>query len=133
MKRGLLYTCLLVTFWACALPSQASGDPVETVERYTQALAAGDVNALKAVLGGRLYAKRRVLLEENAEYPALLRRHYAGASFSSARSSRSSDRYPDATLVNIEMLMASGERLTTTLVLEQSADGSGWKIIDETR
>jgi len=132
MKWILQRTCLLIVFMACALPLQAGDGVMETVERYTQALGTGDVSELKAVLGGRMYAKRRILLEENTEYPDFLRQHYAGASFSSAVSSRTSSRYSDGTLVDVSMLMSSGKTVTTTLVL-QPVDGAGWKIIDELR
>ncbi len=37
---------------------------------------------IKNLLGGRLYEKRRALLEENTEYSDWLRQYYAGASFS---------------------------------------------------
>ena len=103
-------------------------------DRYTQALTAGDVNVLKAILGGRLYRTRRVLLEQNTEYPSKLREYYTGANFASALSTRVSERYENSRLVDVEILFGNGDSTTTTLILQESTVGaSDWKIVDYVR
>ena len=83
MRKFLLNVCVIFSFLLQVAPVYADDIKIlETVELYTQALKSGDVEELKSLLGGRLYEKRRALLEENTEYSDWLRRYYADASFS---------------------------------------------------
>jgi hypothetical protein len=102
-----------------------------TIDRYTEALQVGDVAGLKDLLGGRLYLKRRTLLEDNSTYPDWLRAYYASARFSSSLSHVATERYPNGTVVELVVELASGERARANFVLEPAADGEGWKIVDQ--
>ena len=122
---SVIFTFLLLS------TAPAYGDDtrvLETVERYNQALQAGDVEALKTLLGGRLYKKRRVLLEENTEYSDWLKRYYAGASFSDPSGVRSEAGTADK-VVEVETRLGSGERVITRLILQSAPDTDEWQIV----
>lgn len=105
---------------------------LDTVERYNAALQAGDVGALKELLGGRLYKKRRVLLEENTEYSDWLKQYYAGAHFSYPSGVTSEAGTADK-LVEVETQLRSGEQVITNLVLQSTPDTDEWKIVGHKR
>ena len=105
---------------------------LDTVERYTQALQSGDVEAIKNLLGGRLYKKRRVLLEENTEYSDWLKQYYAGASFSYPNGVTSEAGTADKQ-VEVETRLGSGERVRIRLVLQSAPDTDEWQIIEQKR
>ena len=134
MKRKLLRLFFLTLIWLPGTSLYADDALVlETVNQYTQALSSGDVATLRSVLGGRLYAKRRLLLEENDEYPDWLRQYYYGARFSASLSDAGSDRYPSAMLVDVITTLASGEVASSRLVLQQNSADTNWKIVDQLR
>jgi len=103
-----------------------------TVELYTQALKAGDVEQIKKLIGGRLYEKKRALLEENTEYSGWLKQYYAGASFSFPTGVINSDQYPGK-LVNVETQLGSGETVTTNLLLQSPTGSDKWEIVGQIR
>lgn len=105
---------------------------LDTVERYTQALQSGDVEAIKNLLGGRLYKKRRVLLEENTEYSDWLKQYYAGASFSYPNGV-TSDAGTSDKQVEVETRLGSGEQVRTNLILQSAPDTDEWQIIGQKR
>ena len=134
MKRFLLSSSFIFTFLLLAVvPAYADDIKIlETVELYTQALKSGDVEAIKSLLGGRLYAKRRVLLEENTEYSDWLKQYYAGASFSFPTGVTSSDQYPGKQ-VNVDIHLGNGETVTTHLLLQSPTGSDKWKIVGQLR
>jgi len=126
---SFIFTLLLLV----AVPAYADDTKIlETVELYTQALKAGDVEEIKKLLGGRLYEKKRALLEENTEYSGWLKQYYAGASFSFPTGVTNSDQYPGK-LVNVETQLGSGETVTTNLLLQSPTDSDGWEIVGQIR
>jgi hypothetical protein len=77
------------------------------------ALKNGEVDEIKQYLSDDMYEKRRVLLEQNREYPAFLREYYAGAQFSVVEAIREGDDI----LVGIMINFAGGHRTKTRLRL----------------
>lgn len=134
MRKFLLNYCFIFTFLLLAVAPACANDIkiLKTVELYTQALKSGDVEELKSLLGGRLYEKRRVLLEENAEYSDWLKQYYAGASFSFPTGVTSSDQYPGKH-VNVDIHLGNGETVATHLLLQSSAGSDKWKIVGQFR
>lgn len=132
MKRVLFNLCLIFSFLLSVSSAYADDTRIlETVDRYTQALKSGDVQEIKKLVGGSLYKKRRALLEENTEYPDWLMRKYDGASFFLPSGVTSSDQYPGQ-IVKVEILLESGELITTHLVLSPT-DSGNWIIVDQYR
>ena len=50
-----------------------------------EALRSGDTEAIKNYISGDMYRQKKVLLEENKDYPRFLREFYRGANFSVER------------------------------------------------
>ena len=134
MRRLLLGSSFIFTFLLLVVaPAYADDTKVlETVELYTQALKAGDVEEIKKLLGGRLYEKRRALLEENTEYSDWLKQYYAGASFSYPAGVTSSEQSPGK-LVNVETQLGNGETVTTNLLLQSPTGSDRWEIVGQIR
>jgi len=131
MKLRLTLTALIfaVGAFALAVPRGASAaEPFDTVVRYTEALRTGDTVGVQSQLGGRLYEKKKLLLEENDEYPDFLRRFYQGAEFSV--SSELNDLGPRGLGVDFAVHFPGGNSSEYTAIVEQGDDGS-WKIVDE--
>jgi hypothetical protein len=119
-----------------AMPSHAdNGTVMETVDSYTKALKAGDVVALGHLTGGRFYAKRRALLEDNTEYPEWLRQYYSGSSFSYEQNKMATVNHENksAVVADLVIRLQSGETAMTSLLMQQTIDGSGWEIVDQVR
>ena len=130
MKKVLFNLCFIFSFLLSVSSAYADDTRIlETVDRYTQALKSGDVQEIKKLVGGRLYRKRRALLEENTEYPDWLRKNYAGANFSFPSGVTSSDQYPGQH-VKVDIQLESGEVVTTNLVLSPT-DSGNWIIVDQ--
>ena len=135
MRRFLLSTSFIFTFLLLAVvPAYADDIKIlKTVELYTQALKSGDVEEIKNLLGGRLYEKRRVLLEENTEYSDWLKQYYAGASFSFPTGvTSSSDQFPGKQ-VDVELHLGNVETVTTHLLLQSPTGSDQWKIVGQLR
>ena len=134
MRRFLPGSSFIFTFLLLAVvPAYADDIKIlETVELYTQALKSGDVEELKNLLGGKLYEKRRVLLEENTEYSDWLKQYYAGASFSFPTGVTSSDQYPGKQ-VNVDIHLGNGETVAAHLLLQSPTGSDQWKIVGQLR
>ena len=123
-------TCLislLLGVFSFSTPSYAI-EPSDTVARYIEALKNGNVYELKTILGGSLYTSRRVLLEENTEYPQFLRKRFQQAQITLEGSPE--DLGNNKKGLHIKMLFPDGSTNVTKLVLEQTSTGT-WKIIQE--
>ena len=53
----------------------------EIVLPFFNALKAGDVDSIKRYIAGDMYESKKVLLEQNKEYPEFLRNYYRGVEF----------------------------------------------------
>lgn len=100
----------------------------EITKTYTSlfdALRRGDVRTIKLLLPADEYPQDKVLLEQNKDYPAFLRKFYQGAKLrvgqvDSVLSAK------DEVIAEFIIDMPSGESLTTRMRLK--ANGGGWRI-----
>lgn len=109
-------------------PNAEAEEPFDTVTRYTEALQSGDTIAVKALIGGRLYQKKELLLDQNEEYPDFLRDFYEGAEFQVL--GELIDVGPRGQGVAVEILFADGNSSEIIAIVERSPEGT-WKVVDE--
>ena len=80
-KSKLFFSMLLIIIFYSFLQAQevpVSDDGYEdvineTVSPFLEALKNGDVSLIKQYIAGDMYESRRILLEQNKEYPEFLR------------------------------------------------------------
>ena len=99
--------------------------PNDTVLNYFQALKHGDVETIKDSITEEMYKRRRVLLEQNSNYPEYLKKVYQGAEFKIKETNVENN---DA-LVNVEVNFQN-KKTNFTLFLWKNAKGN-WKIFKE--
>jgi hypothetical protein len=117
-----------LAFFALGVPCAEAEEPFDTVMSYAEALRTGDTIRVKSLIGGRLYEKRELLLDQNEEYPDYLRKFYDGAVFQV--SNELTDLGEQGQGVGIEIRFPSGHRSEIMAIVEQAPDGS-WMIVDE--
>lgn len=142
MKKNSLFLKILLISLYCSI-LQAQEVPVingpykalmdEIVFPFFEALKNGDVSSIKRYVAGDMYERKKVLLEQNQEYPEFLRNYYQGVEFYVQKASESG-RY---LIVDIEIEYPSGDYGSGKLYLQQINDiTSGinkteiWRIID---
>lgn len=117
---------------APALTQKSIAKIVNNIVRpYFAALKKGDIKTLKALMAKDMYEERKVLLEQNKEYPDFLRRIYQDANFT-VLSAYEKGNY---ILVNAEITYSDGRKTQSTLYLinennrlkNQTSYGN-WKI-----
>ena len=97
-------------------------EPHDVVMAYYQAMKNGDVLAMKSYMGGKLYEKRKILLEQNANYPEFLRNHYERGDIQVGEVHNG--------VVKVMVQFPDGNINAHQLVVEQDSSGQ-WKIVDE--
>ena len=120
-KRFSLIFFLLVAGWFYPAITYAT-EPQELVEAYFEAMKNGDVKTMKSYMGGKLYQKRKVLLEENKEYPKFLIDFYKGAELETVEVKDE--------IVHIKIQFPDGGKREHNLVLQKNSYGK-WKIVNE--
>ena len=140
-KSKLFFSMLLIIIFYSFL--QAKEVPVsddgyedvinETVFPFLEALKNGDVSLIKQYIAGDMYESRRILLEQNKEYPEFLRKYYQGVEFYVDNAHGSGDYV----LVHISIEYPNGDYGSGKLYLWQINDitqgmheTENWKIID---
>jgi hypothetical protein len=118
----ILSAVLIVSFGA--IKARAS-TPNDAVLSYFQALKNGDVETIKASITGDMYKKRKVLLEQNKNYPEFLKNVYKGAQF---RIKDVSIKDNDA-VVSVEVIFP--DRKTQFILYLIKDDLGNWKIFKE--
>lgn len=123
MKKTFIFCLLFLFVTSCPLfaegglivnlESQNLSAEEEVLHPFFMALKNGEVDEIKQYLSDDMYEKRRVLLEQNKEYPAFLREYYAGAQFSVVEAVREGDDI----LVGIMINFAGGHGTKTRLRL----------------
>jgi hypothetical protein len=105
----------------------------EIVLPFFSALKAGDVNSIKRYIAGDMYESKKVLLEQNKEYPEFLRNYYRGVEFYTENIAEDSGYI----IVDISVEYPNGDCGTAKLYLYQINDlnqgtqeSEIWKIID---
>lgn len=98
-----------------------------TVIPFFEALTSGNVEAIEFYIGGGLALRMKSLLQENREYPEILRNHYADTVL------HIGDLYKKAgnMVVDAEIDFPSGEKRIFEVRLSKNKDGV-WKIVEET-
>jgi len=114
--------------FALGIPQAEAEEPFDTVASYTEALRLGDTIGIKSYIGGRLYEKKEVLLDQNAEYPDFLRNFYQGALF--RVSDEMIDLGPRGQGIEVEISFPAGHISKSMAIVEQAPDGL-WRIVDE--
>jgi hypothetical protein len=117
-----------LAFFALGVPCAEAEEPFDTVLSYAEALRTGDTIRIKSHIGGRLYEKRELLLDQNEEYPDYLRKFYDGAVFQI--SNELTDLGERGQGVEIEIRFPSGHRSEIMAIVEQEPGGS-WTVVDE--
>jgi len=129
-----LLICLVISVIFCLHASivifSHAGEPVDTATRYLQALTEGNTEKISTYLGGKLYSKRKVLLEENASYPEFLRSHYQGVTFTISAPKTINPPTADKG-VDVEFQFSNGDRMWVRLIMVKNSLGK-WKVVDET-
>lgn len=140
-KRTLLFSMLLIIIFCSfshaqelSVSNDLYADVInETVLPFFEALKNGDVNLIKQVVAGDMYEKKKVLLEQNTEYPDFLRNYYEGVAFYVD----AVDTKGDYVIVYISMEYPNGDSGTGKLYLwhiNEITPGvhetGRWKIID---
>ena len=104
----------------------------ETVVPFFDALKHGDVKSIKKLVAGDMYEDKRVLLEQNKDYPDFLRKYYQGVEFIVKNIASSGDHI----VIDIGIKYPSGDEINAQLYLSDisaTADMSEevkWKIVE---
>ena len=119
----ILLAVFIVSF--SAIEAKALG-PNDTVLGYFQALKNGDVETIKDSITGEMYNRRKVLLEQNANYSEFLQKVYQGAEFKIIETTIEAN----ATLVTVEVTFP--DRTKQFVLYLENDDLGNWKIFKET-
>ena len=123
--KNLMYLIVLFVFILLGNPIISSAqEPQDVVKTYFQAMQNGDVETMKAHMGGKLYEKRKILLEQNRNYPTFLRNHYDGGQIKVGEVNDG--------VVTVEVQFPDGSINSHHLVVKKDDLGQ-WKIVDELR
>lgn len=100
---------------------------------FLDALKKGDVDLIKHIIAGEIYEKKRVLLEENEEYPEFLRNYYHDVEFYIEKTAESGDYI----VVHVLIEFSNGEEGNVKIFVGKDINkGQGalgeatWKIIE---
>jgi hypothetical protein len=142
MKRRQLFISMLliISFYGFLHAQEGSPDDGpyadiinEIVFPFFTALKNGDVSSIKQYIAGDMYESRRILLEQNTEYPEFLRKYYQGVEFYVDNAQGSGDYV----LIQISIEYPNGDYGSGELYLWQinhTTEGrheiDNWKIID---
>jgi hypothetical protein len=131
MKRGLVFL-IVIAFLAGGNSILAAGSekPEDTVIQFFEASKNGDTETIKQLIAGSFYNQRKVLLEENADYPDFLRKYYEGTEIQINKTIMKKGGMVG--VVGIKIQFPDGNLDTTKLLLKKDAGGV-WKIVDEMR
>ena len=158
MNKCLLV--LMITILMVAVNSSASMiiGPSETVIQFFEASKNGDVEAMKSLIAGPFYERRRTLLEMNMDYPKYLKKFYHGVEVKlikydignkdmveknhyklyqrhySTPNIKVRDNpingYNDVSIVIVTLRFPDGSELRSKFLFKETKTGS-WKIYDE--
>jgi hypothetical protein len=129
MKRGLF--CLMVVAFVVGGNSMVvakSAKPGDTVIQFFEASKNGDTETIKQLIAGSFYNQRKVLLEENKDYPNFLRKYYQGTELQIGNIIM--EENGTVGVVDIKIQFPDGNVDTTKLLLKKDAGGI-WKVVDE--
>ena len=122
----MLSSCMLIFPVVDAFSGEAG--PVEIVQKFYQASAEGDIQAMKTFADGPFYERRKILIEQNQGYADFLRDHYSGMMTEIV--SADIEDAADKAVIVVKMTSREGSSFDTTLFLKKDNNGL-WKINDE--
>ena len=142
MRKSHIFFSFLIITISCSL-LHAGELPVsddlyddimsEVVLPFLSALKDGDVDSIKRYIAGDMYESKKVLLEQNKEYPEFLRNYYRGVEFYVENTAENGDYI----IVDITIEYPNGDSGSGKLYLCQINDITQgmqeteiWKIID---
>jgi len=128
INRLFVIAGLLILIACNSLAFSMENAPADTVLNYFQACENGDVNTIRSLIVDRFYQRRRVLLEDNEEYPEFLRSYYSGMRIEIIATEVEGENGNAA--VRFEQTFPNGNIIDATLILKKNTD-SIWKISDE--
>ena len=73
---GICLLCFFVTISYYYSISAAETSPDNTIRNYFTACKNGDIEAIKQIITGSFYDKRKVLLNRNPDYSKFLAQHF---------------------------------------------------------
>lgn len=120
---GCILTGLFLIF---NIVSVEAAGPNEIVTLYFQALKEGNVKVVKNLISGKLYSKKRVLLEENPTYGNFLKKIYMDANIHIVDTIKKNE----VTHVNVKIEFQDGSSRLVTLLLKKD-NRKNWKINEE--
>lgn len=129
MKRGLF--CLMVVAFVVggnSMVAAKSAKPGDTVIQFFEASKHGDTETIKRLIAGSFYNQRKVLLEENKDYPNFLRKYYQGTELQIGNIIM--EENGTVGVVDIKIQFPDGNVDTNKLLLKKDAIGT-WKVVDE--
>jgi hypothetical protein len=127
MKKSAFWVLAVALFQSNpALQAAQPASPDECVVQFFEASKNGDLKTMKQLIAGSFYAQRKTLLEENAQYPDFLRKHYADTRLqvTSMREERG------VWMAEVRIKFPDGSVDSNKWLLQKDASGT-WKIIDE--
>ncbi len=133
MQRRYAVVSLMVvglSLYGHSMAMAAGATPRDAVKLYFEASQAGDIETIKQVVGGSFYNRRRVLLEENADYSMFLREYYQGAQLQIGNVAMKENGTVGVVVMRI--WFPAGTVDTQKLLVKMDAEGT-WTIVDEVR
>jgi len=127
MKKAAFWVLAVALFMGDqSLLAEGAASPDECVLQFFAASKNGDLKTMKQLITGSFYAQRKTLLEENAQYPDFLRKHYADTrlQITSMREERG------GWVAEVRIKFPDGSVDSNKLLLQKDATGT-WKIISE--
>lgn len=134
MKRmviclSVLMICFYFSFSFAKEPKLSQKSIEEIVNKIARpffvALKNGDIKTLKKLITKDMYEEKKVLFEQNKEYPNFLRSHYRDADFIIVSANETGNNI----LVNTVITYSDGWQKQTTLYLVEKHPSQGiWKI-----
>ena len=127
MKMRAMYFVITLLTGTCMAGAINLG-PEDTVRQFYLASQNGNVTEMQQLIAGTFYNRRKVLLEENSEYPDFLRTHYLDTRITVDKIL--TDDINAVAVVTASISYPDGNRESHELILKQDDNGI-WKIVDE--
>jgi hypothetical protein len=128
MKKLLQISCFTAVFivWGLSTLNAFAAEPEEVVIKYFDSLRDGNVETVKRCITGKLYEKRKALLENNSNYPLFLQQFYQGTTVQIINTTTTETN----SQVDVEIKFQDGSSNFISLILID-AGNQNWEISDE--
>ena len=127
MKKFIMYFVIALLAGTCMADAVERG-PADTVRQFYLASQNGNVTEMQQLIAGTFYNRRKILLEENSEYPYFLRTHFLDTRITVEKTI--TDDINAVAVVTASISYPDGNRESHELVLKQDDNGL-WKIVGE--